>query len=79
MGLPLLGLASRFALVGVRDAFSFVYSVAGGQCPMLVYPLRASTLRSLFLALIGVPQRFSPCLVPIDNLIILYLRKYINW
>lgn len=37
---------------------------------MLVYPLRASPLRSLFLALIGVPLRFSPCLVPFDNLII---------
>ena len=37
---------------------------------MLVYPFRASTLRSLFLELIGVPLRFSPCLVPFDNLII---------
>lgn len=62
-----------------RGAFSFVYLVAGGQCPMLVYPLRASTLRSLFLALIGVPLRFSLCLVPFDNLIVIYLRKYINW
>lgn len=36
MGLPFVGFGIAGALVGVAVPFLFVYSVAGGQCPMLV-------------------------------------------
>lgn len=68
----LLGRLSRclfFCLLGCRRPVP-------DACLTLALQVRCAVCS---LALAGVPQRFSPCLVPFDNIIIIYLRKYIYW